>query len=886
MKLLRNSSIVPSLFLANVQSLRPKYEELCLTASCLAPHLLVLCESWLSGSVSNEEVLIPQYSVIRCDRKGGRKGGGVCVYVRNAIRYQNIMSSRQIPNCIEAVWLQITESNIILLAIYIPPGLTSENHKNISDYIVDTYDEIADSNSEEFLIIAGDLNQYPTDTVEAQLNLVQIVDSPTRGCAILDKILLDSRLLRHLSNTALTSNSSNRDPLVTICSSVGSSDHLSVLMRSGAFSNELQQVRKVYDFRESYIHKFKAKLSEFPWTSFYNSDLSVEEKCDILHAAIDHALTMLPFTYVTMTDRDKPWMTPTLKSLINRRYEAFRCKNFPLYLHYKKKVKEEISHAKAKWVNSKIENAAGLWSIVRSTANKSKDQTLSGLLQNFPSIHEAVEQISQKLTLAFSPSPNWNDILLHLPPDDQNWTPHCDPDIICNSLQHLNIRKAAGSDDLSPRLLRDAAHELASPLTHVICLSLDTCIVPSRWKTAKVTPIPKKANPSIDDLRPLSMLPIFSKILEKIVLRSIKDSLIAMYGPNQFGFRPQYSTIHAHLSLHDFVTRILDSPAYKVAVVISFDIKKAFDSLHHAHLMESLKNGNVPSKALRWIASFLQNRYQSVCVKGVHSSLTPVSSGVPQGSVLAPFLFAAHMGSLMPHDSNTLMIKYADDVVTVTPVANPSEVESVVKSEIFCVRSWCQSHGLQLNTQKTKVMIPAKASACIPPIPCIELSSYIKILGLIFTNDLKWDAQIDSVCRKASQRIFILKRLKTLLTKEDQIRVYNALILSVLEYNSAVMVGMSKKNLSSLEKVRKRCHRLICGADCRCGDFACVRDRIYQQALKLFTTITSDTNNLLHSIVPKRLPRSQKFAVEFCGTSKRQRSFSPYCALMLNGFGL
>ena len=105
--------------------------------------------------------------------------------------------------------------------------------------------------------------------------------------------------------------------------------------------------------------------------------------------------------------------------------------------------------------------------------------------------------------------------------------------------------------------------------------------------------------------------------------------------------------------------------------------------------------------------------------------------------------------------------------------------------------------------------------SCLQPIPCVDLSSSIKILGLVFTNELKWDHQIDSVCRKASQRIFILKRLKTLLSPRDLIKIYNALILSVLDYNSPVMVGMPNKNLNCLEKVRKRCHRLICGADCR-----------------------------------------------------------------------
>lgn len=250
--------------------------------------------------------------------------------------------------------------------------------------------------------------------------------------------------------------------------------------------------------------------------------------------------------------------------------------------------------------------------------------------------------------------------------------------------------------------------------------------------------------------------------------------------------------------------------------------------------------------------------------------------------MIAPFFFAAHMGSLMPYDSKTLMLKYADDIVSITPVKDPSEVDLIIGNEISSVHSWCQSHGLHLNTQKTKVMIPAKPGLIIPPLRDIKTSLSLKILGVIFSENLRWDDQIRYVCRKASQRIFILKRLKTLLTRQNLAQVYNALILSILEYSSPVMVGMSTKNANALEKVRKRCHRLICGADCQCDAFTCLRDRRDHHALKLFTSITKDTQNLLYPIVPNRLPRSQRFAFEFCRTSRRLKSFVPYCIELAN----
>ena len=131
-----------------------------------------------------------------------------------------------------------------------------------------------------------------------------------------------------------------------------------------------------------------------------------------------------------------------------------------------------------------------------------------------------------------------------------------------------------------------------------MALSFETCTFPQKWKRAKVIPVPKKPKPTVDDLRPISLLPIVSKIVERTALDSIKHELIAMYGTNQFGFRPQYGTIHAHIKIHDYITRVLDFKPVKAVVIISYDMRKAFDGICHEHLIASLKKGNLPSKFL------------------------------------------------------------------------------------------------------------------------------------------------------------------------------------------------------------------------------------------------------------------------------------------------
>ena len=179
-------------------------------------------------------------------------------------------------------------------------------------------------------------------------------------------------------------------------------------------------------------------------------------------------------------------------------------------------------------------------------------------------------------------------------------------------------------------------------------------------------------------------------------------------------------------------------------------------------------------------------------------------------------------------------------------------------------------------------MIPTKATIQVPLLQGIELSSDLKILGLNFNEKLKWDNQVHAACRKASQRIFILKKLKGLLTKQDLIKVYKVLILSILEYNAPVMVGMSAKNKECLEKVRKRCHRIICGSDCCCDDFTPIHIRRQHQALKLLDSISTNPHNLLHYLTPHRLPRSHQYALDHYRTNRRLQSFIPFCISLAN----
>ena len=164
------------------------------------------------------------------------------------------------------------------------------------------------------------------------------------------------------------------------------------------------------------------------------------------------------------------------------------------------------------------------------------------------------------------------------------------------------------------------------------------------------------------------------------------------------------------------------------------------------------------------------------------------------------------------------------------------------------------------------------------PIPSLQR---MKILGVTYTSDLKWDAHVSDIIGRASQRIYVLKQLRSLINRPGLIKIYKALIVSVLEYCSPVMVGMNKKNCDKIEKVNRRCHRIICGNDCICECFVSIEERRHHHAEVLFLALSSPSN-ILQNLIPHTLPRSNHFFINNMNTEKRQKAFIPYMSVHLN----
>ena len=368
---------------------------------------------------------------------------------------------------------------------------------------------------------------------------------------------------------------------------------------------------------------------------------------------------------------------------------------------------------------------------------------------------------------------------------------------ILNIIRSLNPNKAHGWDEISVRMIKLSDTALVVPLKITFTNCLRCGLFPQIWKHANVVPVHKKNEKNLKgNYRPISLLPIFGKILEKLIYDSLYSHLVSseLLNPNQSGFRPGDSTVNQLISITHTIFEAFDcNPPLDVRSVY-LDISKAFDRAWHDGIIFKLKRCGVSGNLLALIKSFLKDRRQRTVLKGQSSSWGDISAGVPQGSILGPLFFLVYINDLT-EDLKCNVKLFADDTSLFTVVQDSDSAANDMNHDLELIRQWAHDWRMSFNPdpqkQAVELISSRKKSKADHPEILFNNTSVMKVdeykhLGIIPDSNLSFSAHIKSAISKSRKGIGLLKYLSKYLPRHTLNELYKLYVRPHLDYGDVI----------------------------------------------------------------------------------------------------
>lgn len=355
------------------------------------------------------------------------------------------------------------------------------------------------------------------------------------------------------------------------------------------------------------------------------------------------------------------------------------------------------------------------------------------------------------------------------------------------------------------------------PIAHLVNLSITHSFFPTDWKHAIVIPIFKSGDRHVvSNYRPISLLPVISKVAEKVVINQLTDHINSCnpgLNPVQFGFRKLHSTETAVLHLTEQIRSVLDKGGVVGAVFL--DLSKAFDTVNHDVLGSKLNSFNLSSNTLAWISSYLSNRRQCVKIKGMCSSFLGCTTGVPQGSVLGPLLFSLYINDLPQHCHGVEVQLYADDTVLYTHATSAQQAAIKLTNALVGVAEWLDQSCLTLNIGKTKGMFFSKTKLNILDVNIcfkgeqIETVTEFKYLGVLLDSNLTFKKHIKKMTKIIKYNLANFRQIRSSLSTEAAKVFLHALIFSHIAYCITCWGQASQTTIRPLESLYKQALKIF-----------------------------------------------------------------------------
>ena len=607
---------------------------------------------------------------------------------------------------------------------------------------------------------------------------------------------------------------------------------------------------------------FCRAIQELSWWDIYESE-DPNEAAYLLTNKINTILDRLaPVKTFQIRSKYAPWLSEATKDLIKKRNQAQKVaaesKNIDDWHQYKNlrnSTKSRMRNEKKFWEKSKLDcnqhSPSNLWQNIKGWLNWNNAGPPAQLCY-LGKIITSPAALATTMNIFFMDKVSRlrNSILesntdplakLRESMEHRNCTMNfrpVSPDEVLKIIKGLKNSKSTGVDYIDTAVIKLVAQDILPALTHIVNLSMSESIFPSIWKHAKVIPLLKKNDPLLPkNYRPVSLLPILSKILEKAVFIQLVEYLDyhKLLSPNHHGSRHSHNTATALIQMYD--QWIEEMEENKLVGIMMIDLSAAFDMVDHKLLIKKLELFGLEGEVIKWMTGYLSGRKQSVCIDGCFSPPLAIEFGVPQGSILGPLLYVIFTSDIpdlvhnhpisvqepLPYCSqcgNTVC--YVDDCTFSYSNKEPNELSSQLNLQYRRISDYMTANKLVINDDKTQlvVMAPKQANHLRDHVQLlaghhlIKPSSTAKLLGGIVSQDGKWNQHIQvhehSLIKQLTRRINGLSFISARASFSTRLMVANGIFASKLCYLIQLWGGCQDFLIRALQVVQTRAARTVC----------------------------------------------------------------------------
>ena len=787
----------------NVRGLTNKVDEI---SDLIKQHqfkVFAVTETFLNKQHLNSLYSIDNYKLERRDRVG-KQGGGVCLYIHQSVTFKRLsIIESTLPESLAILVTPPATKPYIIACIYRPSHSLSLWTTLFKQFVSECYTTCSD------IIILGDFNinllvpQQSWELLTQSLCLAQLVSHPTRisqNCSTpIDHI--------YVSQDHVYTDTKTID--------IGLSDHSLICTvrkstKNIASCHQLQKSITYYKWKDTNHNSFLHQLSLTNWDHIYltpNTESMLTTFTNTLQSILScHLKTKKRYVKSSILP---PWLDKEVRASMKLRDQLKKDKNWLAYKKQRNYTTNLIKVKKKEHINQTIsksnnQDTRELWALLRNKPKTSFPHKMSNeyietedpktiaeiLNHHFTSVGENIKRPCTRKLITRTLTPE-TKMLKEIPPITI-------PDLF-NYLQTIPSTKATGHDNLSPNILKTCLPYIARPLCDIFNRAISESHFPIMWKHALVTPLHKKdAMDNPNNYRPISVLPILSKVLEKHINKYVNDYLneTKLLSDNQSGFRSQHS---CNTAIYKLYSNWLSTNKNDHLALLFIDFQKAFDMVPHDILLTKLKQAGIQGQALKLLTSFLKDRSQKVRIGKTFSSPLPIKRGVPQGSILSPTLFSIFINDLLSLTKHLESHAYADDTVFYGSFSSMTELESQTQTDINSIVSWCHNNGMIINSTKSHYVIKncsGPVNLHINNVPLTKLPTS-KLLGFVINDRLDWRDHLNTVISKVAQNTRLLIALRHFINKTIALKFYNHFIHSHISYGCGIYYPLAPKKLTN-----------------------------------------------------------------------------------------